>query len=122
MPRGPRFGFERIRELVRTRVEETSLREVALDIGMSFSGLHSFLRGGEPYQRTREKLTAWYARSRHQTVAPPTPEEVDAAITVLTQYLHRSGSLRVAEREFKAVVDRLRPPSELNEDSAKAKP
>jgi hypothetical protein len=108
MPRHPRFGFDRIRDFARTRVEATSLREVAKDIGMSFSGLHNFLEGGQPYTRVRELLVSWYQRSRDQTIPPPSREEVDAAITVLSQYLERTGTRRVSEQEIREVVERMR--------------
>lgn len=113
MPRRPRFGFDRIRAFAQARVAATTLRDVAKEIGMSYSGLHSFLQGGQPYARTRELLIAWYGRSRHLSEAPPSIEEVDAAITVLSQYLQRGGLAKVSEREFHRVVKRLRQAAEV---------
>ena len=81
---------------------------MALDVGMSYSGLHTFLKGAEPYARTRELLRTWYARTRHQGAPPPTPEEVDAAVLVLTQHLRRAGPQHVSEQEFERLVRRLR--------------
>ena len=115
MPRGPKFGFDRIRAFAHARVRETSLREVARDVGMSYSGLHSFLRGGEPYLRTRERLRAWYLRTHHQGAPPPTHEEVDAALMVLTQHLHRGGVQQVSEAEVQSLIARLRKPDALPE-------
>lgn len=44
------------------RVDTTSLRAVAREVGMTASGLQKVLEGREPYRRTLQKLRAWYAR------------------------------------------------------------
>ena len=49
-------------EAARIRVDETSLRQTAQEIGMSPTGLRGVLDGAEPYGRTRERLRAWFAR------------------------------------------------------------
>ena len=49
-------------EAARIRVEETSLRQTAQEIGMSPTGLRGVLDGAEPYGPTRERFRAWYAR------------------------------------------------------------
>lgn len=57
---GLRPAIAGLRDAIRRRVEETSLRAVADEVGMSFSGLRSFLEGRSPQRRTREMLMRWY--------------------------------------------------------------
>jgi hypothetical protein len=53
-------ALTRLRAAVTARVEMSSLRRVASEIGMSAPGLQSFLNGGTPFEATRRKLSAWY--------------------------------------------------------------
>src|SRR5215213_2811261 len=69
------------REAARLRIRETSLRQVAREIGMSPSGLTGALEGATPYGKTREKLLAWYAGVRGMGDVPlPVAENVLAAL------------------------------------------
>lgn len=54
--------LERVREALATRVEATSLRHVAREVGMSPTGLQKVLGGADSYSRTRRKLERWYVR------------------------------------------------------------
>src|SRR5689334_21637486 len=93
MPAKPRFDTAAIRRLVRQRVDQTSLRAVADEIGVSKSGLVSFLQGREPYYKTRLKLTAWFMRQRHPDGGMPvTAADVDAAIALLERYMQSVGT------------------------------
>ena len=51
-----------LRDAVRLRVEATSLRQAAAEVGVSFSGLRSFLAGTKPQSNTRRKLIEWFER------------------------------------------------------------
>jgi transcriptional regulator with XRE-family HTH domain len=51
-----------LRDAVRLRVEGSSLRQVADEAGLSFSGLRSFLEGSKPQPRTLQKLQEWFGR------------------------------------------------------------
>ncbi|HEX9939764.1 MAG TPA: hypothetical protein VGB15_21695, partial [Longimicrobium sp.] len=62
MSERPLTSLERLRETVRLRVEATSLRAVARQVGMSPSGLEKFLAGGTPYAGSRQKLQDWWER------------------------------------------------------------
>lgn len=57
-------SVETLRAAARTAAEGTSLREAARRIGMSPSGLRTFLAGTDPYGPTLTKLRAWYAAQR----------------------------------------------------------
>jgi hypothetical protein len=50
-----------VRERVRDRAEQTSIRWVAEEIGLGHSTVHNFLNGAAPHPRGRRKLLAWYA-------------------------------------------------------------
>src|ERR1044071_4560951 len=75
MPDVKPFGMARIREAVAERVAASSLRAVATEIGMSWSGLRKFLRGGSPHRATAQKLLAWYHESRKQASAKRLPAD-----------------------------------------------
>ena len=77
-------SVEQMRAAAATRVEHTSLRGVAREIGMSPTGLKKFLQGTAPYSPTLRRLRKWYIH--HAAVPFEKVEKVDAsaAITVLT--------------------------------------
>jgi transcriptional regulator with XRE-family HTH domain len=76
-----------LREAAAARVENTSLRAVAREIGMSPTGLTKFLRGTVPYSPTLRRLRKWYL----QFGAPNPPsvgiDEASAALAILTHDL-----------------------------------
>jgi hypothetical protein len=73
------------REMARLRVAETSLREVAGEIGMSPSGLRKFLDGSDPYGKTLGKLRAWVPRVRG--LGDTSPEVAENTIVALLRGL-----------------------------------
>jgi hypothetical protein len=50
-----------LRAAAKSHAEEVGLRTAAAQIGMSFSGLRTFLEGTTPHPSTVAKLRAWYA-------------------------------------------------------------
>jgi hypothetical protein len=54
--------IKHLRETAASRVENTSLRNVAREIGMSPTGLKKFLLGTAPYSPTLRRLRQWYLR------------------------------------------------------------
>lgn len=58
----PATEIGRIRTALRERIDATSLRRVAREIGMTPSGLQKVLDSSSPYQRTLHKLRAWHGR------------------------------------------------------------
>lgn len=95
---GTRFGIETVREAVRRRVAETSLRQVAEEIPMSFSGLRSFMKGGAPQPATREKLIGWYTQSGRKRHGDIAAQDVAAAVELLRQYVAQAVSETGQER------------------------
>jgi hypothetical protein len=107
MPGKLQFDASRVRDLVRRQLETRSLREIADEIGLSKSGLDSFLRGRNPYSRNRVKLAAWMMRQRHPTSASVGRDEVDAAIALLERYIDSVGSTATREKRVREVASRL---------------
>lgn len=87
MPAGPEQQLMPIiRTEVRERIERTSLRAVARDIGITASGLLKFTAGSQPYRKTIRKLEAWYMRQPGRTPErgeSPSADTVAAAIRIL---------------------------------------
>jgi hypothetical protein len=109
-----------LREAVRELVARTSLRVVADDIGMSSSGLHSFLNGGRPYARTVRLLATWFVR-RHTAIGAAAAVDDEqhaaaaaAAIALLVAHLPpsaRAGAARQLMATVRALTDEARVPS-----------
>lgn len=83
----PLTNIERVRENVAIRVQATSLRAVARQVGMSPTGLEKFLAGGMPYTRSRQKLQDWWEREGSRPVSDITAEGVEIAIGALVRGL-----------------------------------
>lgn len=109
-----RFGIEGVREFAQQRVEATSLRAVAAEIGMSNSGLHSFLRGGEPYNHVRKKLIAWFMRLRYPESRPIAAGEIDAATSLLAAYLRQADPKNLRGRRFLQISEQIAAEGEVH--------
>lgn len=59
-------SVEVLREAVRLRVDASSLRLAATEIGVSHSALRAFLNGSEPYGRNLTKLREWHGRETNE--------------------------------------------------------
>ena len=80
-----REEIELLRAALRRRTEETSVRQVAAEAGMSHGGVHNFVtRGDSPYGKTLAKLRAWYL---HQAAAGGEPLSAAAAGYLIEQML-----------------------------------
>lgn len=86
MDANPTTGVEQlmveIRSLAAERVERTSLRAVASQVGMSPSGLSRFLGGAAPYRKTVGKLESWYLVQQEGNSHTDGPSAKAAAIAV----------------------------------------
>lgn len=83
-PDRSRPSVRRLREAAAARVEASSLRQVAREIGMSPTGLRGFLDGAEPYTPTQRKLEQWYTTAGGGNV---NPESARTALEVLLRGL-----------------------------------
>ncbi|HVH11745.1 MAG TPA: hypothetical protein VM759_01775 [Longimicrobium sp.] len=100
----PQNTIDRLREAVTIRVQATSLRSVARQVGMSPSGLDKFLMGGMPYQKSRRKLFDWLTRERGNLGAEHTVDGVAAALSSLVRDLPPDRR----EKALNALLDTLR--------------
>jgi|SRR5688500_2695886 len=76
-----------LRETAAARVENTSLRSVAREIGMSPTGLKKFLQGTAPYSPTLRRLRSWYVQYAALQAGAVGPEDAAAALSVLVHDL-----------------------------------
>ena len=106
VPTDPRTATIRhMRESAAAHVENTSLRQVAREIGMSPTGLKKFLDGTSPYSPTIRRLRNWYVR--HVAIQQSKVETVDAsaAIAVLMHDLSADSRRGAALHVLDAVGD-----------------
>lgn len=61
----------RLREAAQARVDASSRRAVAREIGLQPRGLEVFLAGAKPHPRTVEKLLRWYREQVEEAEGPP---------------------------------------------------
>lgn len=100
-PVDPAVPVDVLREAAQRRVDDTSLRIAAGEIGVSYSGLRTFLKGTEPYAPTLAKLRAWYAQTVEGRAM--TPERARAMLAALVE----SMPLERREEAVRELVTRL---------------
>lgn len=91
-----------LRNAILQASERRTIRAVAAEIGMSHSGLFSFLEGGEPRASTLKKMQAWYVK---HAVEPGSTDAdaVEAALTVLLDGIPEAEMPAARERVFTAI-------------------
>lgn len=93
----PHVPMQRVREAVLRAVDQTSLRHVAREAGMSPPGLRHFMDGGEPMRPTARKLVEWYVREaaqRHEL----DEDTANAALSLLVERLPAAEAEDARER------------------------
>ncbi len=80
-------NIQHLRDTASARVEGSSLRRVAKEIGMSPTGLKKFLQGTAPYSPTLRRLRKWYLQYGGEHPGAVGEQEVGHALAVLTQDL-----------------------------------
>lgn len=96
-------SIRHIREVAAARVENTSLRGVAREIGLSPMGLKNFLNGTEPYSPTLRRLRSWYVRTAAVQTGKVDAEDATAALAVLVHDLAATPRRQVAVTVLDAV-------------------
>ena len=105
MSERPLTSLERLRETVALRVQATSLRAVARQVGMSPSGLEKFLSGGTPYTRSRQKLQEWWDREGARPRSELSPEGIEVAVGALVRDLPAEFRAEAVQRLVRALRD-----------------
>jgi transcriptional regulator with XRE-family HTH domain len=75
--------IRKMRQVVAEHVDNTSLRKVARQLGMSPAGLRQFLDGAAPYTPTLRRLRRWYPRYAAQAAGNVDPRDAATALTLL---------------------------------------
>jgi hypothetical protein len=78
---------EQLRAAVRAYAEDVGLRTAAESVGMSLGGLHAFIGGTDPHERTVRKLQAWYVATAAERGAEVTGELARSALALLVRHL-----------------------------------
>lgn len=97
-------AIEHLRDAVAARAENTSLRNVAREIGMSATGLKKFLLGTAPYTPTLRRLRSWYVQYAAVQSGEVQLEDASAAINVLLHDLPPAARRRMASRMIDALA------------------
>jgi hypothetical protein len=94
---------QHLRGMAASRVQKTSLRGVAREIGMSPTGLKKFLLGTAPYAPTLRRLRKWYVHHAALPTGEVDYEDASAAIAVLTHDLPGEPRREAAECVLKCL-------------------
>src|SRR5688572_15684993 len=83
--------LERVREYARQRVEQSSLRHVAPQIGVATGALHKFIaKGVRPHTRTWTLYAAWYrTQKRAGRATLDDPAYRDVPVDTLREFARR---------------------------------
>lgn len=90
-----------MRDALRRAIGAASLRSVAAEVGLSPSGLRSFVAGGRPHPRTVYLVTGWYVR--HSKLADTDTSTAQAGVAVLVDHLSQ-GAREEATRRIKELL------------------
>jgi hypothetical protein len=104
VPADPRSAtIQHLRDAAAGHVANTSLRNVAREVGMSPTGLKKFLEGTAPYAFTVRRLRSWYVRHHAAQPSPVGMEDAGAALGVLVHDLHPTPRKQAALSVLEAV-------------------
>ena len=98
-------SLKRLRETVKLRVQATSLRTVARQVGMSPSGLQKFLAGGTPYAGSRQKLQDWWERQGSRPRPEVSSQGIEVAVGALVRDLPPEFRTEAIERLIRTLRD-----------------
>lgn len=88
VPRITDAQVREIREAVRDALELSSLRILAVEIGVGHSTLHNFASGASPHPRVRRTLYDWFV-ARNAAPSPIHPSRLDALTEGLPDHVRR---------------------------------
>ena len=100
-------SVESVRRAVQVACGAASLRAVANEIGMTPMGLHAFLKGSKPQERTVRKLLVWYA-SQWETERPEGETEVRTGLALLAVQYPPADRPRIELRMLREMEDAFR--------------
>jgi hypothetical protein len=83
-----------LRDALKRAIAAASLRSVAAEVGMSPSGLRTFVARGRPHPRTVYVATAWFVRRSMTGMTDPSTAK--AGVAVLTGHLSANAKKKAA--------------------------
>lgn len=104
---------ETLRSSVRAYAEDVGYRAAADAVGMSVGGLHAFIGGTTPYERTIRKLHAWYVAAAAEKGGELAPELAQAALGLLVRHLPeraRAGAARAMLEDLRQRTEKAGAP------------
>ena len=105
-------GVSDLRKAVQALADASSMRAAASEIGLTYTALRWFLRGGSPQSATLERLITWQASRLSKS--GPRPSDAKLAASTIGEFLgHTSSTIRTQRAH--AVVDAVMvrvPPAE----------
>jgi len=107
MARDAGYGMSVIRQAARRRAKATSIRALADEIGMSYTGCRAFLGGGKPHPETRRRLVAWYSALKAGSALRSSIEDMDLAVDLLVRYIQRAGTPQMVRERMAAFAKSL---------------
>lgn len=99
------ISIDGLRNNISVRVLETSLRNVARQVGMSPTGLEKFLEGSQPYTSVRGKLYEWWSRDGRLPSSEVDAEVASAALDWLVQDLPAPRRPAAVERVLRVLLE-----------------
>lgn len=106
MPK-PLAGVVGLRKLVQQAVDQSSYRAVAEEIGMSQSGLYTFLARTRPHPATLKKVSAWAERQVAGKQESFDARDLDAAIALLVRFVRAAPNEKRAASRLREIVAKL---------------
>jgi hypothetical protein len=94
----PAMPVDVLRDALRERVAESSLRVAGEEVGMSWKWVDKFLAGAQPQPATRRKLTEWYIRRVASRDEEPASETAQAALAILVRHLPPAERAEVVDK------------------------
>lgn len=116
MSERPRSTTDELREAVAIRVQATSLRTVARQVGMSPGGLDKFLAGAVPRQKSRRQLYEWVKAETANRAGELSADGVPVALASLVRDLPPERR----ERALHSLLDTLRGLYDAHSENAPA--
>jgi anti-sigma factor ChrR (cupin superfamily) len=92
-----------LREALKQRVAESSLRVVAEEVGLSWKGIDKIIAGSNPQAATIKKLTEWYLRQSRSQSKEPSASSAQAALSILLWHLPLGRHADAEERILRAL-------------------
>jgi hypothetical protein len=119
MPGERGLTIDAIRATVaRLAKQRKSVRSVAGEIGLSYTGLRWFLDGGKPQRESRRRLMAWYANLGKDARTRPASEELAIATQLLANRVRSATTPALKRKRARELIRAIL--AELDEDSQHA--